>query len=204
MIRKLMTVVATTALFGATPLVAQQHFGIVAGVVSANTTISGDGASVSYDARTGFALGVSMMHHIGKDLDFAPELLYVQKGTEVTEGSSSFGMKISYVELPLLFRANFGTSATRPFVTAGPAIGVKAGCKLKGEDGSTTVTVDCDDADFNVKSVDVGVMFGAGVAAKRFSISVRYDLGLTNIAKDTDPGESAKNRAFLAMVGIAL
>lgn len=204
MIRKLMTVVATTALFGAAPLVAQEHFGIVVGGVSSNMTFTGDGASVNFDSRTGFAVGVSMAHHISKDLEFAPELLYVQKGTKITDGSSSFGMKVSYAELPLLFRAKFGTSATRPFIMAGPAVGVKAGCKLKGDDAGTTVTVDCDEAEFNVKSVDVGVMFGGGIAAKRFSISVRYDLGLTNIVKDTDPGESAKNRAFLAMVGIAL
>ncbi|MEO5800900.1 MAG: porin family protein [Gemmatimonadales bacterium] len=204
MIRKLLSSVALITMFGLAPLAAQGHFGVVAGVVSSNLTVSSSGASLSFKSRTGFAAGVSMVHAISKDLEFAPELLYVQKGSKFTDGSETASLKVSYAELPLLFRAKFGTAATRPFVMAGPAIGVKASCKVSGSSGSTSVSSDCDDLDVNVKSTDVGLMFGGGVAAKRFSVSVRYDLGLTNVAKDPDPGTKVKNKALLAMVGISL
>ncbi|MES2304453.1 MAG: porin family protein [Gemmatimonadota bacterium] len=204
MIRKLMSTVAVITVAGFAPLAAQGHFGIVAGGVSSNMTASGGGASISFKSRTGFAAGLSMVHTISKDLDFAPELLYIQKGSKFTEGSEAASLKVSYVELPLLFRAKFGTAGTRPFVMAGPAIAVKASCKVSGSSGNVSVSSNCDDVDVNVKSTDVGAMFGAGVAAKRLSISVRYELGLTNVAKNSDPGESVKNKALLAMVGISL
>ena len=47
-------------------------------------------------------------------------------------------------------------------------------------------------------------MFGAGIAANRYSVSVRYDLGLSNIADGADAGSSAKNRTFLFLVGVSL
>ena len=203
MTRTLFSTLVATAVLAAAPLTAQSSFGIVGGLASSNITISGGGVSASFSSRTGFAGGVSMTHPISKDFEFAPELLYVQKGSKVKDGSSSLGVKLAYVEVPLLFRAKFGSSATRPFVLAGPAIGVKASCKLKGSDGGTSVSADCG-SDFKVKSADFGVMLGAGLAANRFSVSVRYDLGLSNIADGADAGSSAKNRTFLFLVGVSL
>ena len=203
MTRKLISMFVAAAALVTAPLTAQSRFGIVGGLVSSNLTISGGGVSASFSSRTGFAGGLSMTHPISKDLEFAPELLYVQKGSKLTEGSTSFAVKLGYVELPLLFRAKFGSSATRPFVLAGPAIGVKASCKFKGSDGSTSVSADCG-TDFKVKSTDFGAMFGAGIAANRYSVSVRYDLGLSNIADGADAGSTAKNRTFLLLVGISL
>ena len=207
MIRKLISTVGVAAVLGSTPLVAQSRFGIVAGVTSSKVTISGSGASVSFDPRTGFAAGLSMAHPKGRDLEFVPELLYVQKGTKLASDEGAVGLKISYVQLPLLFRAKFGSSSVRPYVTAGPAVGVKASCKLSLSSGGTSISDDCDAADLGgtgFKSVDFGVIVGAGIAAKRLSLSVRYDLGLANILDGGDGSVTYKNRSWLALVGYAL
>ncbi|MEP6591153.1 MAG: porin family protein [Gemmatimonadota bacterium] len=200
--RKLLASFALVAVTAAGPVAAQSTFGVVGGFASSNITISGGGISASFNSRTGFAVGVSMAHPINSDFEFAPELLYIQKGTKIVDGSSSAGLKLGYVELPLLFRAKFGSGETRPFVLAGPAIGLKASCSVKGSDGSTSVSTDCG-SEIDIKSSDFGVMFGAGVAHQRFSASVRYDLGLSNIAKNTSSGESAKNRTILALIGVS-
>lgn len=204
MTRTLLSTLIAASAFAAAPLTAQSSFGLVGGIVSSNITISGGGASVSYNTRTGFAAGVSMAGPISQGLEFAPELLYIQKGSQINNGSSSVGLKVSYVELPLLFRVKFGSSSTRAFVLAGPAIGVKASCKLTASSGGTSGSEDCDNSDEGLKSVDFGLMFGAGIAHNRLSASVRYDLGLANTLKSTTSGLSYKNRVWLAMVGITL
>lgn len=204
MTRKLISMFVAAAALATGPLAAQNTFGLVAGVVSAKTTVSGGGVSLSFDSRTGFAGGVSMSHPITKDFDFAPELLYIQKGFQVKDGNSTGGTKVAYVELPLLFRAKFGSSDTKPFVLAGPTIGVKASCKITASSGGTSGSTNCTDGDIGLKSTDFGVMLGGGVAFNRFSVSVRYDLGLANTLKGGDAGVSYKNRALLALVGVSL
>ncbi len=200
--RKLIASFALVAATATSPLAAQSTFGVVGGFASSNITVSGGGISASFDSRTGFAAGVSMAHPISSDFEFAPELLFIQKGTKIVNGSSSAGLKLGYVELPLLFRAKFGSGETRPFVIAGPAVGLKASCSVKGSDGGTSVSADCGN-EIELKSADFGVMFGAGVAHQRFSASVRYDLGLSNIAKNPTAGTSAKNRTILALLGVS-
>ncbi len=202
--RKVIACLALVAATASAPLTAQSSFGVVGGFASSKITISGGGVSASFSSHSGFAAGVSMATPINKDFEFAPELLYIQKGSKFVDGSESASLKLSYVELPLLFRAKFGSGETRPFILAGPALGVKASCKINGTSGSVSVDADCNDADFNVKSTDFGVMFGAGVAHQRFSASVRYDLGLSNLSKDADPGTSAKNRSILVLLGVSL
>jgi hypothetical protein len=203
MIRKLLSL-AVTAAFAAAPLTAQTSFGIVAGGVSSNLTVKGGGTAVSYTTRTGFAAGVSLNHPLAKDFDFVPELLYVQKGAKLSQGSVSLAGKVAYVELPLLFRATFGSSTTTPFLLAGPAISVNASCKLSGTSGGTSVTENCDTNGGGVKSLDFGAMVGAGIEHNRFSVSIRYDLGLSNIDKEVTSGASTKNHAWMLLVGVSL
>lgn len=203
MMRRMIACLALLAASASAPLTAQSSFGVVGGFASSKIAISGGGVSASFSPHSGFAAGVSMATPINKDLEFAPELLYIQKGSKFVDGSESATLKLSYVELPLLFRAKFGSGETRPFIIAGPAFGVKASCKVKGSSGGTSVSTDCG-TDLEVKSTDFGVMFGAGVAHQRFSASVRYDLGLSNFAKNPDPGTSAKNRSILVLIGISL
>ena len=76
-------------------------------------------------SSTSFAVGLSMMGASGGTLTFAPELLYVMKGATIDLGGSEGKFKTSYLELPLLFRANLNSTSTmRPFVFAGPTVTV--------------------------------------------------------------------------------
>ena len=76
----------------------------------------------------------------------------------------------------------------------GPQIGFLT--SAKGE--AMGVSVDIEDF---FKSTDFGLNFGAGYDfTDKFSASVRYNLGLSNIAEDSG-GESVQNSVFSISLG---
>ena len=209
MIGKLMTTLSLGALAAAAPLGAQSGFGIVGGLVSANVSQSPQAAGVTYNSRTGFAAGISLTAELAKGISIGPEALYAQKGSNLASsvGTLYTGFaKATYVEVPLLLRIGLGSGATHFFVTAGPEVSFNLNCRTAVI--GLIPEMDCNDpADpkSGVKSTDYGVMFGAGVAMGRLSISARYDLGLANISRDNTAGAAVvKNKAIFAMIGLSL
>ena len=211
MIRKTVAVIALGAITLATPAVAQSGFGLVGGFVSSNATIDPPLGGLTASSRTGFAGGIAYTAKLSSNLVFAPEAMYVMKGVDLSETVAGTAIsvheKLSYVEVPALLRYMFGMRGASLFVTAGPAISFKVSCKeeqtgIPGEPASQ----DCNDPsnpNSGVKSSDVSVMFGAGVAVNRFAFSVRYDAGLSNVSNDVSANAStAKNKAILALVTI--
>ena len=189
----------------AAPATAQSSFGVVGGFVSSEAELSSEGISVSFDKRSGFAIGLSMQHQLSPMLSFAPEAMYVTKGFEVEFEGDAFGLKFGYLEVPLLLRASFGNpgAGARPWVTAGPSVAFKLSCDATVSSGEVEAEAQCTEVDeeedpAEFKSVDFGMMFGAGVDFGRFGVSVRYDLGLANIL-DTTEDVTYKNRALMLL-----
>ncbi len=180
-----------------TPASAQGGFGIVGGLVSANVSFEGDD-EFDFGSRTGFALGISMNRPFANGLEFAPELLYVQKGAKAEQSGDSYAVKLGYVEAPILFRMVFGDGSARPFVLGGPVVGFNVGCKVTFTSSGDSGSEDCDDDD--IESVDYGIMFGGGIMMQRLSLSIRYDLGLANVNASEGGGEQ-KNRALMLLAG---
>ena len=143
--------------------------------------------SMNFSSGAGSATGLS----------FAPELLFVQKG--VSDGD--LATKLSYVEVPLLFRYNFATGGSaRPYLTAGPTVALLASCTLSVDGESES----CDDIyaeDESYESIDYGLMFGAGVRLNRFGVSARYEMGLGNITEESCCTE--KNTALMLLASYA-
>lgn len=188
------------------PAAAQSSFGIVGGLVRSEAELASEGISISFDKRSGFALGLSMEHQLSPMLSFAPEAMYVTKGFEVEFEGDAFGLKFGYLEVPLLLRATFGSAGAgaRPWVTAGPAVAFKLSCDATIDADEIEAEAECTEVDEGeeepneFKSVDFGLMVGAGVDFGRFGVSVRYDLGLANIL-DTTEDVSYKNRALMLL-----
>lgn len=185
----------------AAPVSAQSGFSVVGGLVSATLGYEyEDGEEATgIGSRMGFAIGVAMERGSADGLSFAPELMYVLKGS--TDDDSDFFTKLSYIEVPLLFRYGFPTSGTaRPYITAGPTVAFLASCTVGDDDDSGS----CDDfygADEAYKSIDYGVMFGLGVKFNRFGISARYEMGLANITEESCCTE--KNTAMMLLGSVA-
>jgi opacity protein-like surface antigen len=196
------TLLVATLAFGAAPAAAQSGITLVGGFVSANISFEEDGETddESFDSRTGFAIGLGLQRQIGQSLSFAPEALYVIKGTQEPDGGD-VKLKLGYIEVPLLFRYNFGSGGqAAPFVTAGPTVAFQVSCNLTSDDDS----VSCDDVydeGEGWESIDFGVMVGAGVMFNRFGLSARYEMGLKDI-QEAEFVES-KNTALMLLASFA-
>lgn len=173
--------------------------GVVAGINLAK--LAGDDISHA-DTRIGFLGGVTLSLPMAPQWSFAPELTYSTKGVKDSDGTFTSTVKLSYVEIPALIRFDAATSGgVKPFLLGGPALAFKAGCSIETHESGVTATVDCDKVggtSFN--AVDVGAMFGGGLAfdagGRTMRLGVRYDFGFIDI----ESNGSARNRV-LSFVG---
>jgi hypothetical protein len=189
--------------------------GVKGGVAVAKASFDPEPTDINLKSRTGFVGGGFATFHVGELFFVQPEVLYSQKGAkeeDTIEGTSvAAKLKLDYLEIPVLFGAEFQPEGSKimPRVFAGPMVAFEMSCKLTGEGGGYSVDADCDSADVGIdtKSVDFGVVFGAGLgfALENFKIIVdgRYNLGLTNLNDTTGDNTDVKSRAWQFMAGVA-
>jgi len=137
---------------------------------------------------------------------FQAEGLFSEKGVKVDAPAldTSFDLRIRYVEIPLLVRADLGSvgSAARAFVTGGAAPAFKVSGRSKGVFAGQEHIDDVDEA---IYSNDFGLVGGFGVAFGRALIEARYTHGLRHINTDDNGDEDRiKNRVFSVTVGFRL
>lgn len=185
---------------------AQTTSSVLAGLSASKVVESNGNVSVSTDTRAGFVVGLELASPIAKGIAFTPQLLYAQKGFGAKDETGTFRMRISYIEVPVLVRADIGTGRTRPFVFGGAHMAFKVGCSVSAETDTGSASADCEAAfgGDKLKSTDVGVTVGAGVKFRHFSLSARYDVGFSNIAVDADPGDKVRNRSFLFLASFVV
>lgn len=185
----------------------QQLIGVKAGFVSAN--VDEDGA----DARTTFGFGGFVQLPVAQNLSLQPEVLYLGKGFASEADGVDATFELTYVQVPLLLQYHFPVEGSvSPRLFAGPAVAFELACDVSGSDGSTNVSLSCDDfADFgfdlDTKSADFGLTFGAGVDIAAGSATVtldgRYDMGLSEIV-EFEGVSGLKNRAWEFFAGVGL
>ena len=181
------SLIAVVALMIPTAVSAQ--FGVKGGLSFA--TLSN--RSPDFDARTGFAAGISL--DLGGGLiRLAPELLYVQKGMTDEGVPSSTAVRLSYAEVPVLLKVMLPVPSIQPFAYAGPSVSFRLSCK--------TDEADCPDD--TIKDHDYGVVLGGGVRlGGRLTLEGRFNWGLADINK-LSAGVDTKTRTFLVLAGFAL
>jgi hypothetical protein len=143
--------------------------------------------STNFDTRTGEMFGLWIGGNKGGVLGFTEEFLYVIRKL----GPSSAEVTQHALELPSLFRINFGSRSTN---------GV-AGYAVVGPVFTINVKTDVPaglNAD-NFQSADIGVMAGGGIEAYRVGFEVRGNWGQKSITTSgTNVGQfvDAKNRSI--------
>lgn len=197
--------IAAGALFlalTATPADAQTTIGFKLGASMSKLSI--DGTTEDTDWKTGFMGGGFIRFGLGR-LGLQPEILSVTKGAEASEESGDVGeVRIEYVALPVLLHVplTYGSSFA-PFIVAGPEFAFDIGCDF--EEGG--VEVDCDDAGFERKSLDIGLTAGGGfafaVGPGALMLEGRYTHGLTNVADAAEDLEW-KNRSIYITAGYSI
>lgn len=207
--RTIVAVLAASAL--ALPLAAQSpaagsaHVGILAGISSA--TVGGDDADEA-ERLTGLVAGVYLVKPIGGGFALRPEPFYSRRGAEAPLDeedavNTSARLALAYLDVPMLLQyEGTGSSTVRPNLYLGPSFGFTTSCEEEGSGEGVAVSIDCDEAESDIKSLDVGEVIGGGIVVSSGTIDdtlgARYQHGFT----DLDADASVKNRVLSFYVGL--
>jgi opacity protein-like surface antigen len=190
--------VGAAVIFLALPVSAQINVGLIGGLNLANLSVDPD-PGIDLNNRTAFGFGGVLDFTLSDMLALHLEPMYLQKGSKLESGGQEAKIKADYLEIPVMFKYAFGNSTAKPYVMAGPSIGILLSNKVTngGE-------VDIKD---ETKSTDFGVGFGAGVSFPAGSSSIfiegRYTLGLTNVNDDpNDPDTDIKTKGIQFFGGV--
>ncbi len=208
-------------------------FGIKGGANFAHVQLSSEGSSSTIDAGklTNFLVGFFTDVVVTEGFSVQPGLYYSGKGfklddvtTDISSGSgftvstvSQRKTNIAYIQLPVNFLFNANTGAGKFFVGAGPFLAAAINAKIKGYDqltatlaGQTMTTRE----DINEK-LEIGSEEGinrfdygaTGLLGFRFNngilLSANYDLGLANIAGNTNNEGKLKTRTIGVSIGFS-
>lgn len=157
----------------------------------------------------GFMGGAVLEIEFSEIFSVQPEVMYIQKRAKYSDvvnvppfGDVSFDatFKTDYIEIPILLKATFGTSDFKPFVFAGPNIGIMMSSELEVKAMGETQSESIKD---ETESTDFAIDFGAGgefkVGSATVFVSGRYSLGLSDTVKD--PNVKAKTNGIQILVG---
>ena len=186
----------------AMPTAGQTTLGVRGGVNFA--TLGGDADGVG--TRTGLNIGAVAIFPLSGNLSLQAGAHYSQKGAEETDGGLTATLEFDYIDFPVLLRYGFPTSGATSFhLLAGPSVSFQSGCSLSASGGGSSGSVDCDQADIDIASIDVGLMGGLGLdfqASESLVITLDglYNLGLSNL--DDTGSDSVKNRVFMLQAGV--
>ena len=165
------------------PAGAQTRVGLMGGVNRSSYNDTHEDAV--HSSRVGFAVGGVLDLSITDAVGLRVEPLYIQKGGSVEDAAlrEEATLKASMLEVPLLVTLGFGET-TRPYLLAGPTVGVMLTSDVSGSDSGISYVGHMMGV---TERFDVGVGVGGGLSHgfDRLTAFVegRYVWGLTNLMK---------------------
>ena len=163
-------------------------FGIKAGANFANLKYTVDGDDESADMKIGFHVGGFVNIPIGETFAFQPELVFSQEGAkqEIEMLDEDAKVNLSYINVPLLLQYN----ASGFFAETGPQVGFLIGAKTKLDDAEEDIKDD-------MESINLSWAVGLGFkTASGLGFGARYNLGLSNLAKEGDDDNKIKGNVI--------
>ncbi|HWB93684.1 MAG TPA: porin family protein [Puia sp.] len=172
---------------------AQIQFGVKAGANFAN--ITGDGTS-GYKSLVGLDAGVFANIPLAQSFSFSPEIIYSGKGTKFSDAGIDFTGRANYLDIPLLFKYKHASGFN---VETGPQVGFLLSAQLKAQGQSQDQKAYFNTTEF---AWDLGI--GYDIPKTPVGIEVRYNLGISNIAKadPNDPNDNFKQHNSVFQVGL--
>lgn len=142
-----------------------------AGINLSSHRISNDWFKRSTNAMAGYTAGLSGRFHLSDHFFLQPEIIYSLLKSELDHAEGNFEVESNYMTIPVM--AGY---AINDFlhIEAGPQVGFL----LSGEANRQTEKIDLKD---HFTALDVGAAVGAGLNIHRFSLDLRYYIGLNNI-----------------------
>ena len=146
--------------------------------------------------KTGFLVGGGIELFSVPNISLDVDGFYSRKGSKLKSGTVENEFVLDVISITPLVRVKF-LPGPSPYVLGGGEFSYILTHKLDGVDIKNTT-----------KSIDYGVIFGAGYEMSMPGASLffegRYHLGVANILKDPAPGESLKTKALVVIVGIKI
>jgi hypothetical protein len=179
--------------------------GVIAGANVADQ--AGQDVFTPHD-RIGFIGGVSGAFRLASRWSIQLDGLYVQKGgrenNDNDPGDLDDELSLEYLEFPLLLKFSFTEGGTRPELFVGPSFAFELSCSYDAFPDGSSDPVDCSEAGLQIRSLDVGVAFGADVeiplGSGQLVIDGRGVVGLSSF-DDSDANLDFRNRILALMVG---
>jgi len=170
-------------------------FGAKAGLNLSN--IVGDDVK-DVDMKTGLYFGGFLNVPLNTRQSIQVELLYSRQGWKVEEESAEETLKLSYLNIPLLFRQSLGASNKIHFYS-GPQLGFLLDAEADYEDEFGSDTEDVDDY---INNIDFSLNLGFSiVVSDNMSLDLRYNKGLSKVLDFDDEDIKAYNSSF--QVGVS-
>jgi len=174
------------------------NYGISGGLNYAN--FRGDGVG-STDSRTFGKFGIFAEYSIGDYFAIQPEVNYDVRGAKSKVADPGVRYRLSYIEVPLMFKGIYkNDSGVAPYISAGPGIAFKVDDKYQQTIGGTKTDGSIKDLAMKPNDTIFDLNFGAGVQVGYINIGGRYNLGLTDLIKNTD----SKNSTFSIILGVRI
>lgn len=159
---------------------AQANFGLKAGLNIASFT--GDVEDVK--SKIGFNVGGFAELPLASAFSLRPEVVFSSQGAKAEGEGEDVSLNLGYLNVPVLGK---WTSESGFFAETGPQVGFLLNAKVKADN------VDVDMKDY-YKSIDFSWAFGIGYEfAPNLGVNGRYNLGLSNIAAESEGEGSIKN-----------
>ena len=188
---------------------AQQRIGFVGGLNFANFKgLDDDGEDIPFSSRGVFGAGGVLELGLGKNIALRLEPMYLEKATEFDTDIDLVRWKVAYFEVPVFLQLAFETSIARPYLIAGPTVGLIVSSKVE------LLNQDLELIDL-LSSIDFGLGFGAGISFpighNAIFVEGHYTYGLVDIIDDgkiVERGEDfdlegdVKTRGLQIMVGV--
>ena len=166
-----------------------QTMGIKGGVNFSNIIKTND-RNFSTEFKPGVNAGLFAEIPIVKGLEFAPELMFSQKGyktsgTSLLGGANEYSVTTNFIEIPILAKIN----ATDKFsIYVGPQVSFLTFTKEKFTQGSSTYQNTIREENKNLKKSLAGGVLGIGIDLnKQLSLQARYAL---DFQKNNEDGTS--------------
>ena len=162
---------------------AQIRFGAKAGLNLANWAMSPKEEGISNSLKPFFHAGGLAYIPLFSKFGLQPEVVYSGEGTKIKDVDGTSTYNLGYINVPVLLKYKDPSGF---FAEIGPQIGFLLSAKAKyGE-------ISVDQKDY-LKSTDFSGVLGIGyLSPLNIGVDARYNLGLTNIVKESDNG-SIKN-----------
>jgi len=156
----------------------------------------------------GFNVGPAIGYQFGRHFSLHSGVILENKGTR--GNVQAYGItadvvnRLLYLDVPLLARGNFKAGNMIIFIEAGPyaGLGLTGRAKIETADTSKTWNINWGkEPEDDFRRFDYGVIAGAGLEWKRFSLEGCFAYGIANIYALGQIGYDIEQRVFSLKIG---